>query len=66
MPVRDRQRAVLVGELLETRRDEDLARHLVHGLEHARVAHAAAGYLALDHAVAVDRGMIELFHRLWH
>ena len=37
----DRQRRVLVGELVQSRRQEGLARDVAHGVEHERVAHAA-------------------------
>jgi hypothetical protein len=48
----DRQRPILIGELLEPRLDEGFARHAPHGLEDAAVAHAAASDLNIDHAVA--------------
>jgi hypothetical protein len=48
----DRQRPVLVRELLEARLDEGFARHAPHGLLDAAVAHAAPSDLNIDHAVA--------------
>ena len=58
--MRDRERAVLVGEFFEPRFDEGFARHLPHGLEHAPVGHAAGGDLPVHHALAVERGMVNL------
>jgi hypothetical protein len=58
--LRDRERAVLVGEFFEPRFDEGFARHLPHGLEHAPVGHAAGGDLPVHHALAVERGMVDL------
>jgi hypothetical protein len=55
LPVRDRQRRVLVGEFAHPGLEERLARHLAHRREHARVAHAAPHELALDHALALER-----------
>src|SRR5690606_36504270 len=46
----NRQRAVLVGEILHAGADETLARHRAHGGQHARVADAAPGKVHLDHA----------------
>src|SRR5690606_35670543 len=46
----DRQRAVLVGEILHAGADETLARHRAHRGQHARVADAAPGQVHLDHA----------------
>jgi hypothetical protein len=47
----DRERRVLVGELLHALLDEGLARHPPHRVEHLRVADAAARKLHVHHAV---------------
>ena len=48
----DRQRRVLVGELLQGVRQERLARHLLHRRQHTAIGDAAARDLAADHASA--------------
>ena len=55
----DRQRAVLVGELGQLLGREDLAWHRGHRLEHARIAHAAGGDLPLDHALPLERPILD-------
>ena len=54
----DRQRRIVIGELLHGLRQESLARHLLHiAASTRRSADAAAGDLAADHASArVDDG----------
>ena len=66
LPFGDREGAVLVGEFRESRRDEFFARHLAHRLQHARVAHAAAGDLTSHHPLTVRGKMVELNGRLRH
>ena len=66
LPFGNREGAVLVGEFRETRRDEFFARHLAHRLQHARVAHAAAGDLTSHHPLTVRGKMVELNGRLGH
>ena len=56
----DRQRPVLVGELLEAGLDEGLARHAAHGVQDVAVAHAAPGDLDVHHPGA---GAGEVEHR---
>ena len=45
----NRERRILVGEFAQVFRQEQLARHLSHGVEDEFVAHAACGDIALDH-----------------
>ena len=48
----DRERRVLVGELLDGLRQEKLARHRAHRLQHVGGAHAPARYLVVHHGGA--------------
>ena len=50
----DGQGKVPVGMGLHGVLDEQVPRHLAHGLEHPRIADAARHQLLLDHALAVD------------
>jgi hypothetical protein len=48
----DRQRRILVGELLHGVGQEGFARHLLHRRQHSAIGDAAAGDLAADHTSA--------------
>ena len=54
LPLLDRQRRVLVGELAQLVGHERLTRHHPHGVEDPFVAHAARGDLMLHHVLAQD------------
>ena len=51
--------AVFVGKFLHSRANESLARHLSHGFEHARVSDTSPGHLEGDHALALDRAILD-------
>jgi hypothetical protein len=53
----DRERRILVGELLELGREECLARHRAERLEQAIVADAARDELAPDHLLPLLRAL---------
>ena len=52
----NRQRRILIGEFAKVLRQEQLARHLAHGVEDEFVANTARGDIALDHFRA-ERGI---------